>query len=188
MVLGFQGNPESIAGSVWEGWCRSPGHSADSVLKVGSLSVCGTICGAPGVTAAWSYTAPELHGAELHHRQCGVVTETGQGCVCYTRSGANSNCDETPPPSPKLTALSRMFFICKMEVLVPTYRRVEKIRDTSLMLGKIEDKRRRGKQRMIWLDGVTNSMDMNFKQTLGHSEGQGALECCSPWDHKVRHD
>ena len=37
-------------------------------------------------------------------------------------------------------------------------KRVEK----TLMLGKIEDKRRRGRQRMRWLDGITDSMDMGL--------------------------
>ena len=48
------------------------------------------------------------------------------------------------------------------------------------MLGKIEG-RRRGRQRMRWLDGITDSMDM---KTPGDSEGQQRLVCCSPWGHK----
>ena len=50
------------------------------------------------------------------------------------------------------------------------------------MVGKIEGRRRRGQQRMRWLDGITDSMDMSFKQTPGDSEGQGGLLYWS-WGH-----
>ena len=52
----------------------------------------------------------------------------------------------------------------------------------SLMLGKIEGRRRRGRQRMRWLDGITNRH--GFEQAQGVGDGQGSLACCSPWGHK----
>ena len=49
------------------------------------------------------------------------------------------------------------------------------------MLAKIEDRRRRGRQRMrqhYWLNGH------EFQQTLGDNGGQGSLACCSPWGRR----
>ena len=55
--------------------------------------------------------------------------------------------------------------------------------EKTLMLGKIEGRRRRGQQRMRWLDSITDSMNMS-ERAPGDGDGQGNLACCSPWSHK----
>ena len=51
------------------------------------------------------------------------------------------------------------------------------------MLGKIEGRRRRGHQRMIRLDGITDAMDMNLGK-LREMVRDRVLACCSPWCRK----
>ena len=60
----------------------------------------------------------------------------------------------------------------KLQYFGHLMRRDDSFKKT-LMLGKIEG-RRRGQQRMRWLDGITDSMDMGIGGTPGVGDGQGA--------------
>ena len=54
--------------------------------------------------------------------------------------------------------------------------------EKTLMLGKVKERRRRGWQKMRWLGSSLSGHES--EQTLGDSEGQGILSCCSPWGFK----
>ena len=63
-------------------------------------------------------------------------------------------------------------------------RRVDSLKKT-LMLGGIGGKTRRGRQRMRWLDGITDSMDRSLSELQELvMDRQGGLVCCDSWGRK----
>ena len=72
-------------------------------------------------------------------------------------------------------ALEGLMLKLKLQYFGHLMRRVDSLEKT-LMLGGIGG-RRRGRQRLRWLDGITDSMDMSLSETSGVRDGQGGLAC-----------
>ena len=88
------------------------------------------------------------------------------------------DCKEIQPVkeiSPKYS-LERLILKLKLQYFGHLMWRADSLEKT-LMLGKFEGRRRRERQRMRWLDGITDRHE--FEQAPGTGYGQGSLACCS---------
>ena len=86
-----------------------------------------------------------------------MVLEKTLESPCTARKSNQSILKEISP----VYSLERLMLKLKLRYFGHLMRRTDSFEKT-LMLGKIEGRRRRGRQRMRWLDGITDSMDMSL--------------------------
>ena len=80
-------------------------------------------------------------------------------------------------------SLEGLMLKLKLQYFGHLMQRADSFENTRI-LGKIEGRRRRVQQRMKWLGGITDSIDMGLGGTPGVCDGQGGLVCCDSWGRK----
>ena len=93
------------------------------------------------------------------------------------------DCKKIKPVNPKEISseysLEGLMLKLKLQYFGNMMQRIDSLEKT-LMLGRVESRKRRGQQRMRWLDGITTGWTWIWASS-GIVDGQGSLACYSPW-------
>ena len=126
---------------------------------------------------------------ELNHKKDWVLKT--QTAVLEKSLESPLDCKEIKPVNPK--GNQPWIFVggtdaeAEAPILWPVMWRTDSLEKT-LMLGKIEGRRRRGRQRMRWLDGIANSMDMSWSNLRQMVKNRKAYRATVMGSQKVRHN
>ena len=137
-----------------------------------------------------------MYGCESDYKESSVPKNWCFWTVVLEKTlESPSDCKEIKPVHPKgnqsWMLIGRTDDEAEAPILWPADVKNRLIGKT-LMLGKIDGRRRRGWQRMRWLDGITHGHEFGldgldgheFEQAPGDGDEQGSLVCCSPWGRK----
>ena len=183
----------AVSNSLWPHGLYSPWNSKGQNTGVGSLSLLQGIfptrdwtqvfCIAGGFFTSWA--TREAHRCEsrtIKKAKCQRIDAFELWCwrrlLRVPWSAGRSNQSILKKINTKYSLAGLLLKLQYFGHLMWRVNSLEKI----LALGKTEGKRRRGWQRMRWLDSITDSMDMNLSK-LGDSGRQGRLAGYSQWSH-----
>ena len=114
-----------------------------------------------------------------------MFVSAAQQCELVPWTARRSNQSILKEINPRIS-LEGMMLKLKLQYFGYLVRRVDSLEKT-LMLGGIGGRRRRGRQRMRGLDGITD-LDVRLSELRELVMDRGGLACCDSWGRRIGHD